>query len=106
MAVTERVVAPAGGADGVAVAPVARRAAERRGRALERQRQRALEQRPDAGQELRRVGAVEDPVVAGERDAHRRAHDDLAVADDGPRRQLADREDRRLRRVDDRGEVA
>ena len=37
------------------------------------------------GQELGRVGAVEDAVVAGERDRHLPAHSDLAVADDDAR---------------------
>ena len=50
---------------------------------LERQREGLLEQLADASEELRGVGAVEDAVVAGQRDAHRVAGDELAVADDG-----------------------
>ena len=45
-------------------------------------------------------------MVAGERHRHRVARDDLAVArPTAPRRERADRQDRRLRRVDDRGEA-
>src|SRR5665213_2354971 len=44
-----------------------------------------FEQLADAGEEARRVGAVEDAVVAGEGDGHRVARDDLAVVDHGPR---------------------
>ena len=39
-------------------------------------------------------------MVAGQRHGHHRTHDDLAVAGDGPILDRADREDRRLRRVE------
>ncbi len=73
--------------------------------AVQREPQRLLEVLADLREELRGVGAVEDAVVAGERELHHRAHDDLAVADHGPRLERADGEDRRLRRVDHRDEA-
>ena len=45
-------------------------------------------------------GADKDPVVDREGQVHHGAYDDLAVADDGPRRGRPDSEDRRLGRVD------
>src|SRR3954452_14523560 len=56
---------------------------------LEDEPQRLLEVLADAGQELGGVGAVEDAVVARERQLHHAAHLHLAVADDRPGRQLA-----------------
>ena len=53
----------------------------------------------------RGVGAVEDPVIADQRDGHDVARDDLAVADHRARLHLAHREDRGLRRVDDGAEL-
>src|SRR5690606_4760297 len=61
--------------------------------------QRLLERRADVGQERGGVGAVEDAVVAGERERHAMAGDDGAVAHDRALLQRADGEDRRLRRV-------
>src|SRR3954469_11846434 len=72
--------------------------------ALQRQRDRLLEDRLHAREELRRRRAAEDAVVAGDRDVHAVAGDHLAVADDRLALHLADRQDRRLRRVDDRRE--
>src|SRR3954469_7561848 len=72
--------------------------------ALQRQRDRLLEDRLHAREELRRRRAAEDAVVAGDRDVHAVAGDDLAVADDRLLLHLADGQDRRLRRVDDRRE--
>ncbi len=69
-------------------------------RFLERQLERVLEPLADATQELGGVGAVEDPVVARQRQPHDVADDDLAVAHDRRRRHRADGQDRRLRRVD------
>src|SRR5918994_769783 len=67
----------------------------------ERQGERVLEPLADAAEELGRVGAVEDAVVAGERELHDRPDLHLAVARDRPRRHLADGQDGGLRRVDD-----
>src|SRR3954452_25622921 len=72
--------------------------------ALQRQRDRLLEDRLHAREELRRRRAAEDAVVAGDRDVHAVAGDHLAVADDRLLLHLADGQDRRLRRVDDRRE--
>src|SRR5215216_2923622 len=74
--------------------------------ALQRERQRLFQEILDPGEELRAVGAVENSVVAHERERHLVARHDLAIVVD--RRllvELADREDRRLWRVDDRREV-
>jgi transposase len=49
---------------------------------LEDQFQRGLQVLADPRQELGGLGAVEDPVVAGEGELHRVADHDLAVADD------------------------
>src|SRR3954465_1842777 len=69
---------------------------------LERQRQRLLEQLAHAGQELGAVRSVEDAVVAHERDRHRVARGDAAaIVNHRAFLERADREDRRLRRVDD-----
>ena len=51
------------------------------------------------------VGAVEDPVVAGQGQRHQVGDGDLAVADDRPLGHRPDGEDSRLRRVDHGGEV-
>ena len=56
-------------------------------------------------EELGRGRAREDPVVAGDGQVHRAAHDDLAVAHHRLGLELADGEDGRLRRVDDRREA-
>ena len=48
------------------------------------------------------AGAVDDTVVERDRDGADRPDDDLAVADDGPRSDPTDAEDRDLRVVDDR----
>ena len=73
--------------------------------ALDEKVDRLLEQLAHASEELGRGRAVEDPVIACEHDAHARAGDHLPVTDDRNLAQLPDREDRRLRRVDDRGEA-
>src|SRR4030095_5328569 len=71
----------------------------------ERELERPLEQVAEPGQELRTVRAVDDTVVARESDGPQGAGEEAAVrvldrgTPDAP-----DREDRRLRRVDDRGE--
>src|SRR4051794_21518469 len=72
--------------------------------ALQRQRDRLLEDRLHAREELRRRRAAEDAVGAGDRDVHAVAGDPPAVADNRLALHLADRQDRRLRRVDDRRE--
>ena len=58
-------------------------------------------------EEARAVDAVEDPVIAREREDHRRARDELArdLVDERAPLERADREDRRLRRVDHRREA-
>src|SRR3954452_86632 len=88
-------------AHGAANSPQPSRATAAR---LQRQRDRLLEDRLHAREELRRRRAAEDAVVAGDRDVHAVAGDDLAVADDRLALHLPDRQDRRLRRVDDRRE--
>src|SRR5919112_1059280 len=73
---------------------------------LERESERLLEQVLDARQELRAVGPVEDAVVADERERHLVARDHAPlVVHRGLLGELADGQDRRLRRVDDRGEL-
>src|SRR4051812_38444037 len=72
--------------------------------ALQRQRDRLLEDRLHAREELRRRSAAEDAVVAGDRDVPAGAGAHLAVADARLALHLAARQDRRLRRVDDRRE--
>src|SRR3954447_15854642 len=72
--------------------------------ALQRQRDRLLEDRLHAREELGRRRAAEDAVVAGDRDVHPVTRDDLAVADDRLLLHLPDGEDRCLRWVDDRRE--
>src|SRR3546814_3926117 len=57
----------------------------------------------DLDQEQHRVLAVDDAVVVAQRDVHHRRGDDLAVLDDGALFDRVHPEDRRLRRVDDRG---
>src|SRR5215213_9734823 len=75
-------------------------------RRLERERERLLEQLLDAREELRAVGAVEDAVVADERERHLLPRDHAAaLVHRRLRGERADREDRGLRRVDDRGEA-
>ena len=74
-------------------------------RPSEGQGKRLFEEADYAGEELGALGAVEDAVVAGEGDRHQVGGDDLAVADDRPLLDRADGEDRRLRRVDHRGEA-
>src|SRR4051794_31133495 len=72
--------------------------------ALQRERERLLEQVLDPREELGAVGAVQDAVVAHQGERHLIAGDHLAlVVHRGLLRELADGEDRRLRRVDDRG---
>ena len=71
----------------------------------EDERERLLEERLQLAQESTGEHPVDDPVVAGERDRHRPAGDDVPVPH---HRRLADRadgEDGRLRRIDDRGEL-
>lgn len=60
-----------------------------------------LEQRAQVGEERGGVGAIKDPVVAGQGKIHDAAHDDAAVVDDGPFDRGADREDGGLPGVDD-----
>src|SRR5215218_8928882 len=76
-----------------------------RRRALQRQRDRLLEDRLDAREELGRGRAAQDPVVAGDRDVHAVADHHLAVAHHRLGLHHPDRQDRRLRRVDDRREA-
>ena len=76
------------------------------GRRSEQQRDRLLEQLADAREELRGVGAVEDAVVAGQRDVHRVAARRARRRGRPARGAMrADGEDRGLRRVDDRREA-
>src|SRR5436309_2054175 len=72
---------------------------------LSEQVERILQNLLEGLEELRAGRAVNDAVVAGHRDSHQLAHDDLAVADDRPGRHRADGEDGGLRRVDDRREL-
>src|SRR5215212_1667258 len=72
---------------------------------LKRKPERFLEQVADPVQEPGAIGAVEDPVVAGERHRHHIADRDLAVSDDRLLGDGAYREDPGLRGVDDGGEV-
>src|SRR5687767_8750667 len=73
---------------------------------LERERERLLEQILDSREELGAVGSVEDAVVADQRERHLIARHDLAlVVHGGLLVELAHGENRRLRRVDDRGEL-
>src|ERR1044071_8304283 len=57
------------------------------------------------GDKPRGEGAVDHRVVGGEVHRHRRPRGDAAVCGDHARRDAPDGEDRRLRRVDDRGEA-
>src|SRR5262245_9407488 len=69
------------------------------------QGQRSLEQLAQAGEELRGVRAVDDAVVAGERDGdHVAEPDPVGALLERRAPGAADGEDRRLRRIDDRGE--
>src|SRR5947209_550712 len=72
---------------------------------LSEQVERVLQNLLEGLEELRAGRAVNDAVVAGHRDAHQLADDDLAVADDRAGRHRADGEDGGLRRVDDRREL-
>src|SRR5918995_5085587 len=72
---------------------------------LERQRQWLLEQLLYAREELRAVRPVQDAVIADEAERHLIARDDApGIVDRRPLLELADRQDRGLRRIDDRRE--
>jgi hypothetical protein len=73
-------------------------------RESDEQQRGAFEERFEGGEELRADGAVDDAVVAGERERHRLADDDLAGFHDGLRDGRADGEDRGVGRVDDGAE--
>src|SRR5687768_14050684 len=73
---------------------------------LEQEHPRLLQRVLERTEELGGRRAVDDPVVARERDGQRRAGDDLPVADHGPLLGGPDGEDADLRRVDDRAELA
>src|SRR5437588_12020707 len=66
---------------------------------------RALQQTLDLLQELCRGHAVENPVIDREGDPHPLAGDHLAVLDDRLVLDRADRQDARIGRIDDRGEL-
>src|SRR5262245_2664942 len=67
---------------------------------LDEQRQRLLDQVGERAEELGSPRAVECPVVAGERQHHRRLDSRLTVERDDAIGDAADGENRRLRRVD------
>src|SRR5581483_12474052 len=71
----------------------------------EDQRDGVLEPALDVREEAGPARAVDGPVVARERRAHRVTDRERALAHDRPRLDRPDREDARLRRVDDRGEA-
>src|SRR5262249_9351176 len=73
---------------------------------LREQQRRVLEQLAQTLEETGRLGAVDDPVVARERNLQERSRDELVAVHDRAPRDLPDREDRGLRRVDDRVEAA
>src|SRR5882724_1815680 len=73
---------------------------------LKGQRDRLLEDADDGLQHLGAERAVDDAVVAGERDRHALPHDDLVVLDDRLLAYGPHGEDGPLGRVDDGGEVA
>src|SRR5690606_30197136 len=73
------------------------------GISAERQKlQRILQQFLQILDEARGVPAIDDAVVAGEREVHPLADDDLAVQHDRLLLDLVDRDDRDLGAVDDR----
>src|SRR3954452_18904751 len=73
---------------------------------LKRERERLLEQVLDPREEFGAVGAVEDSVIAHEREHHLVAGDQLALVVHGRLLlELPDGEDRGLGRIDDRREL-
>src|SRR6266851_7467119 len=74
-------------------------------RLSEYERHRALQEALDFLQELRRGHPIEDPVIDRERDAHPLAGHHQAVFDDRLVFDRADRQDARIGRVDDGGEL-
>ena len=61
--------------------------------------------RRDVGEEARRISAIRDAVVDGERERDDRPHRRSAIRRDDAIRDAADGEDRRLRWIDDRREA-
>ena len=64
-----------------------------------------LQLRRDVGEEARRISAIRDAVVDGERERDDRSHRRSAIRRDDAIRDAADGEDRRLRWIDDRREA-
>src|SRR5262245_45579836 len=71
----------------------------------EEERERLLEEHLQPAQESPREHPVDDAVIAGERDRHRPARHDASLAHHRRLADRADREDGRLGRIDDGGEV-
>ena len=67
------------------------------------QGQRRFDSLFERGKQFGAGRAVDGAMIAGKRRAKQRRRNDLAVVNDRPRLARTDREDRRLRRVDDRG---
>src|SRR5436190_17570672 len=74
-------------------------------RLLDQHRCRLLDIGPEGLQELRAQRAVDDAMIDRERAAHHVADHHLALAHDDALLADADREDHRLRRIDDGGEL-